>query len=163
MKNQAEVVKYANSKRFEAGNDEDARVFIAKKQELENVGAGLMTAYAAAHENAVKMRQMHDKLTTDIEALKARKEMIKAKVSVAKTQQKINTIDSTNQKARGAMGAFDRMEDKANRMLDEANAMAELNMEPIDEAKSLEEKYALKGSASVDEELRKLKEELNKQ
>ena len=26
-------------------------------------------------------------------------------------------------------------------------------MEPIDEAKSLEEKYALKGSASVDEEL----------
>jgi phage shock protein A len=163
--NQAEVVKYAEfaKKAVEAGNDEDARVFIAKKQELENVGAGLMTAYAAAHENAVKMRQMHDKLTTDIEALKARKEMIKAKVSVAKTQQKINTIDSTNQKARGAMGAFDRMEDKANRMLDEANAMAELNMEPIDEAKSLEEKYALKGSASVDEELRKLKAELNKQ
>ena len=52
-----------------AGNEEDARVFISRKQELENVGAGLLTAYAAAHENAVKMRQMHDKLVSDIEAL----------------------------------------------------------------------------------------------
>jgi phage shock protein A len=45
-------------------------------------------------------------------------------------------------------------------MLDEANAMAELNMEPIDEAKALEEKYASMGNVSVDEEINKLKEEL---
>ncbi len=162
--NQAEVTKYADfaKKAIQAGNDDDARIFIAKKQELEDVGAGFMTAYAAAHENAVKMRQMHDKLTADIESLKARKEMIKAKVSVAKTQEKLNTIDNANQKARGAMGAFDRMENKANKMLDEANAMADLNMEPIDEAKALEEKYSTKGSASVDEELNKLKAEFNK-
>ena len=162
--NQAEVTKYADfaKKAIQAGNDDDARIFIAKKQELEDVGAGFMTTYAAAHENAVKMRQMHDKLTADIESLKARKEMIKAKVSVAKTQEKLNTIDNANQKARGAMGAFDRMENKANKMLDEANAMADLNMEPIDEAKALEEKYSTKGSASVDEELNKLKAEFNK-
>ena len=43
------------------------------------------------------------------------------------------------------------MEEKANRCLI-ANAMSELNMEPIDEAKQLEEKYASQGSASVDEE-----------
>lgn len=162
--NQAEVAKYTDfaKKAIESGNDDDARVFITKKQGLEDVGSGYMTAYAAAHENAIKMRQMHDKLTEDIESLRARKDMIKAKVSVAKTQQKINTIDSSNKKARGAMGAFDRMEDKANKMFDEANAMADLNMEPIDEAKSLEEKYSSKGSASVDEELNRLKEELNK-
>jgi phage shock protein A len=52
------------------------------------------------------------------------------------------------------------MEEKASRMLDEANAMADLNMEPIDEAKALEEKYASMGNASVDEELIKLKQEL---
>jgi len=33
-------------------------------------------------------------------------------------------------------------------------------MEPIDEAKALEAKYASMGNASVDEELKKLKEEL---
>lgn len=161
--NQAEVARYTDyaKKAIQADNDDDARVFIAKKQELENVGAGYMTAYAAAHENAIKMRQMHDKLTADIETLKSRKEMIKAKVNVAKTQEKLNTIQSSAEKARGAMGAFNRMEDKANKMLDEANAMAELNMEPIDEAKALEEKYATKGNPSIDEELSKLKAELN--
>ncbi|HZK26502.1 MAG TPA: PspA/IM30 family protein [Thermoclostridium sp.] len=160
--NQAEVTKYAEfaKKALAAGNENDARVFIAKKQEIENIGAGLMTAYAAAHENAVKMRQLHDKLTSDIESLRARKQVIKSKVAVAKTQETINKVSSTSKKSQGAEDNFKRMEEKANRMLDEANAMSELNMEPIDEAKQLEEKYAGQDSASVDEELQKLKEEM---
>jgi phage shock protein A len=162
--NEAAVAKYETfaRKAVESGNEGDARTFITKKQEMENVGAGLMTAYAAAHENALKMRQMHDKLASDIEALKARRSMIKAKVDVAKTQEKMNEIGSAIAKSEGATNAFNRMEDKASRMLDEANAMAELNMEPIDEAKALEEKYASKGTASVDEELASIKEELGK-
>lgn len=162
--NQAEVAKYLNfsKKAVEAGNEGDARTFIAKKQELENVGAGLMTAYAVAHENALKMRQMHDKLVTDIEALRARREMIKSKVTIAKTQKKLNEIGATNVKTQGAIEAFERMEGKANKMLDEANAMNDLNMEPIDDAKALEKKYASKSTASVDDELQKLKEELGK-
>ena len=119
-----------------------------------------MTAYAAAHENAVKMRQLHDKLTSDIEALKARKQVIKSKVAIAKTQETINKVSSVSKRSQGAEDKFRKMEEKANRMLDEANAMSELNMEPIDEAKQLEEKYASQGSASVDEELKKLKEEM---
>ena len=120
-----------------------------------------MTAYTAAHENAVKMRQMHDKLVSDIEALKARRATIKATVSVAKTQERMNKITSNADKAHGAMGAFDRMEDKANRMLDEANAMAALNTEPVDEAKALEEKYS-KGASNtaVDAELEALKKSM---
>jgi phage shock protein A len=160
--NQAEVAKYAEyaKKALAAGNEGDARIFIAKKQELENLGAGLMTTYAAAHENAVKMRQMHDKLASDIETLKARRQMIKAKVAVAKTQERLNEAAASVSNLQGAMNAFTRMENKASRMLDEANAMAELNAEPVDEAKALEEKYATKGSSSVDEELNRLKEEL---
>lgn len=161
--NQAEVAKYADyaKKALLAGNEADAKVFIARKQELENAGAGLMTAYAAAHENAVKMRQMHDKLASDIQELSNRREMIKAKVAVAKTQETINKAVSDTGKRQDAMNAFERMGDKADKMLDEANAMSELNAEPINEAKALEEKYASKGSsASVDEELVKLKGEL---
>lgn len=160
--NEAEVAKYNEyaKKALLAGNEEDARVFLNKKQELENVGAGLMTAYAAAHENAVKMRQMHDKLTSDIETLRARRHAIKSKIKVAKTQETLNEATQATKKIAGTKSAFERMEDKANRMLDEANAMAELNMEPIDEAKALEAKYASMGNASVDEELKKLKEEL---
>ena len=160
--NQREASKYGEfaKKALMAGNEGDARTFVNKKQELENVGAGLMTAYAAAHENAIKMRQMHDKLTSDIEELKQRRIMIKSKVKVAKTQETLNEATQATKKISGAKSAFERMEDKASRMLDEANAMAELNMEPIDEAKALEEKYASMSNVSVDEELNKSKEEL---
>ena len=160
--NEAEVAKYTEfaKKALQAGEDADARVFISKKQELEATGAGLKTAYAAASENAAKMRQMHDKLTDDIEALKARREMVKAKVAVAKTQETVNKATSTAAESESAMGAFKRMEEKADRMLDEATSMAELNEEPIDDARELEKKYAAKGTASVDEELDRMKEEM---
>lgn len=160
--NQSEVAKYSEyaKKALTAGNEGDARTFITKKQELENLGASLMTIYASAHENALKMRQMHDKLASDIETLKSRREMIKAKVAVAKTQETLNEAATSISTAQGAMSAFNRMEDKASKMLDEANAMAELNTESIDNAKALEEKYAAKGTASVEDELAKLKNEL---
>jgi phage shock protein A len=160
--NQAEADKYADyaKKALLAGNEDDARVLIRKKQDLEAAGAGLKTAYATAHENAVKMRQMHDKLVSDIETLKSRSAAIKAKVAVAKTQDKINEASATVGRSAGVQSAFARMEDKADRMLDEATAMAELNTEPIDEARALEEKYARLGGASVDDELAKMKGEL---
>ncbi len=160
--NQEEVEKYADlaKKALVAGNEGDARVFINKKQQTEAAGAGLKTAYAAAHENAIKMRQMHDKLSAEIETLSARREMIKAKVAVAKSQEKLNEVVSTVGKTQEAMSAFGRMESKADKMLDEASAMAELNTQPVDEAKALEEKYEKQGSASVDEELLKMKGEL---
>ncbi|WP_440894817.1 PspA/IM30 family protein [Amphibacillus sp. Q70] len=161
--NEAEVQKYNRfaKKALSAGNDEDARVFLAKKQELEDIGVGLAKSYAVAHENASKMRQMHDKLSSDIEKLKNRRAMLKAQLSVAETQEKMNKLDKTTGRARGTMGAFQRMEDKVNQRLDEASAMAELNEEPVDEAKSLAEKYTPdKSSAAVDDELQRLKEEM---
>ncbi len=161
--NQAEVSRYGElaKKALLAGNEGDAKVFLAKKQQLESSGAGLVTAYAAAHENAQKMRQMHDKLVSDIETLKARRATIKAKVSVAKTQEKMNSIHAAASRASGATNAFNRMEEKADRMLDEANAMAELDSEPVDAARELEKKYSGGASdAAVDSKLEKLKQEL---
>lgn len=160
--NQAQVDKYdaLARKALQAGNETDARVFLARKQELEAAGAGLKTGYAAAHENAVRMREMHDKLARDIETLKSRRQSIKAKVTVAKTQEKINELSSASEKVNGAMGAFERMEEKANTMLDEANAMSELNNFSVDEALKLEEKYAKENAPSVDDALAKLKEEM---
>lgn len=160
--NEAEVNKYQQlaKKALEAGNEDDARVFLSKKQELENVGAGLSTAYASAHENAAKMRQMHDKLASDIETLRNRRAMIKGKISVAEAQGKINEATQSVSKSEGAMSSFERMEEKANRMLDEANAMSELNSEPIDKAKDLEAKYANQTTASVEDELVRMKSDL---
>ena len=161
--NAKEVAKYADlaKKALMTGNEDDARVFLKKKQDMEAVGASLQTASAAAHENAIRMRQMHDKLVHDINDLNSRRQAIKAKVAVAKTQERLNKVDATADKVEGTGGAFSRMEDKANRMLDEATAMASLNSQPLDEAQALEEKYKHSDTdASVEDELAALKEQL---
>ncbi|MBQ6569563.1 MAG: PspA/IM30 family protein [Clostridia bacterium] len=160
--NRKDAEKYAAlaKKALVAGNEDDARVFLVKKQEIEAVGAGLQTAYAAAHENAIKMRQLHDKLVSDINNLNARRQAIKAKVAVAKTQEKVNSLGSSAEKAQGAMSAFERMEAKADQMLDQANAMAELNSPAIDAAQALEEKYKGGDNDSVEDELIALKAQL---
>ena len=161
--NTAEVKRYEElaKKALTAGNEGDARVFLGKKQQLVDKAASLQATYDAAHANAEKMRQMHDKLVGDIETLHGRREMVKAKMAVAKTQEKVNKVGASADKAAGAMSAFERMERKADQMLDQANAMAELNTAPVDEAAELEKKYAsAAGDAAVDAELEKLKREM---
>lgn len=161
--NETGISKYDGLARaaLEAGNEDDARTFLAKKQQLVTKGEGLRAAAEAAHENATKMREMHDKLVGDIEQLKSRREAIKAKVAVAKTQDKVNKMSSAGDRAAGAMSAFDRMEAKPDEMLDRSNAMSELSSEPADAAAELEKKYADSAStAAVDAELARLKEEM---
>jgi len=161
--NNAQVQKYTDlaKKALVAGNEDDARVFLAKKQDLESIGAGLGTAYAAAHQNAVKMRELHDKLVRDINSLNARRQAVKAKIAVAKTQEKVNQIGNSADKLGNSLGAFERMEEKANRMLDEATARGELDSVPVDEAQALEEKYKTADTnASIEDELAALKLQL---
>ena len=54
--------------------------------------------------------------------------------------------------------AFERMEEKADRMLNEANATAELNTQASNE--DIANKYLAGGSTSVDDELARLKAEV---
>lgn len=146
-----------------AGNDDDAKQFLAKKQELGRNLEVYQTAYNQAKVNAEQMRQMHDKLVGDIAELNSRRDAIKAKVKMAKTQQTINKIGASVAGAKGNLDAFSRMEAKADRMLDEANAMSELNAPKDDSVDSLAAKYDTMSSApAVDDELAALKAQLGK-
>ena len=148
-------------KALTAGNEGDARVFLAKKQKLDATGAELAKAAEAASANADKMRQMHDKLVSDIEDLKSRRETIKAKAAVARTQEMVSGYTSGSDKAESVIEAFNRMEEKVDRQLDTADAMTELSEEPVDDAAELEAKYADAASdAAVDDALAKLKAEM---
>lgn len=148
-------------KALAAGNEDDARAFLAKKQQFDTKGAELQKAYEAAHANATKMRQMHDKLVSDIEGLKSRRDTVKAKVAVAKTQEKVAGFTSQSDRAESALEAFNRMEEKADRMLDTADAMSELNEQPVDATVGLEAKYASAADgAAVDDELARLKRDM---
>lgn len=163
MDNAAEIKKYTDlaKKAVEAGNDGDAKTFLSKKLELEGKAASLNDTYALAKANADKMRQMHDKLVRDISSLESRRSTTKAKMAVAKTQERVNEIYTSSTKASGTMDAFEKMEQKADRMLDEAAAEAELNTPAPDEAAELEKKYmAGVSSGAVEDALAKLKTEM---
>lgn len=159
----------------EAGNDDDARLFLSKKATVVEKQQTLEQKVKVASENAKKMRQMHDKLVNEINDLNSRRESIKAKVAAANMQTRLNEIGNSVGNAKTNLGAFARMEEKANRLLDEANAMADLNAAPVDDIESLMNKYdapssniedelaALKGSGNslIDDELAALKNDMN--
>lgn len=153
--------KYAE-KAVAAGNDSDARLFLQKKQTVAAQQIALRQAYDSASANAAKMRQMHDKIVKDMENLNQRKAAIKAKVAAAKAQERVNQIGGSLKGVSNHMSAFDRMEEKANKMLDQANAMAELNEAgQEDSIEDLMSKYDDGSSSNVDDELAALKAKMS--
>lgn len=159
--NQITNYKTTAEKALRAGNEGDARTLLeAKKREEEKLVA-LQKICEMAEKNADNMQAMHDKLVRDIEALEAKKDAIKAKVATAKAQKHMNQVLSGGDKAAASIDAFERYEAKADKMLDEAAAMTELNKTADDNtADSLLDKYKNGGSADVDDELEKMKKEL---
>lgn len=157
----AKMQSYAE-KALLAGNEADARTFLEKKQTLVNNQASLEQLAATAEANATKMRQMHDKLVKDAAELEAKRDTIKAKVKAAKAQEKINKVASKGMGASSSMAAFEKMEAKADRMLDEANAMSELNkLEEDNNIDNLTAKYdANPSNQAVDDELAALKAQM---
>ncbi len=157
----ADLTNYA-TKAVQAGNDDDARKFLSEKATLTAKLTGLTEAYQLAKQNADNMRAMHDKLVKDIEELEARREMIKGKMAVAKTQKKINEMTgSAISNANDSIAAFERMEAKANKMLDEAEAMAELNKGADTKIEDLKSKYSASND-DIEAELAALKAGMNK-
>ena len=71
----AGVQKYAGlaKRALAAGCEDDARIFIEKKQFIEGNIEAAQKAYEQARENADKMRKMHNKIAADIETLKGLK------------------------------------------------------------------------------------------
>ncbi|MDF2843572.1 MAG: ydjF [Herbinix sp.] len=148
-------------KALESNNEDDARKFLEQKATLTARQTGLQEAYDLAHTNAVHMREMHDKLVDDINELEARKDMIKGKLAVAKTQERINKMESSVASANDSIASFHRYEEMADKALDKANAMATLNNSSKEQTiEDLSKKYS--SAADVDSELAALKASLTK-
>lgn len=157
----AEVDKWDGyaRKALKAGNEGDAREFLSKKAQAESKLADADKVYQVAKSNADKMRGMHDKLVSDIGILESKRETIKAKAAVARTQETINKATSGADTS-GSLKKFDDLEARVDKRLDAAMAEAELSAPPTDSATELAAKYDGGGSAGVDEALAKMKAEM---
>ena len=159
-----EIKKMENyaKKALQAGNEADARMFLEKKESIKIKLDSLEKEKMIAVENSLKMREMHDKLASDIQKLNAKRNEIKAKIKMAKSAEKINSMTSSTGIS-GKMDSFNSIEEKVDRMLDEANASIELNSPKKDEVDDLMKKYdsgESESSSAVDEELERVKKEM---
>lgn len=144
---------------LKAGNENDAHTLLAAKQSLETTRESLAQNFAVAEKNAQMMKEGYNKLVRNIEELEQRKDAAKAKISMAKAQEQINS-SAAKANSTVSMDAFNKYEQKADRMLAEANAKAELDAENAG-VDDLTDKYVSgAGSSSVDDELAAMKAKL---
>lgn len=150
----AEIEKYERYalSAVQEGKDTDARKFLAYKRELEEKRMSLEQAYQDARENSSKMRQMTEKLGGNIHQATSRLNELRSKVTMAKSQEKLNEIG-------GKMGDMSALEETVQRRLDTAEAMAELNR-PTDAEQELEKLMSKYDCPSESEEQTSLEEEL---
>ncbi len=153
--------KYAE-KAIMQGNDNDARTFLSEKSAKTTQAETLKASWDLAAANATKMREMHDKLTEQLRQVQERKAAIRAKAAMVKSQEKANSMKTDL--GGNSLSAFDALEEKLNRKLDEAEAMAELNTKQ-DSMTDLMAKYddnTTTQNSAIDDELAALKAKLGK-
>lgn len=154
----ASLQSFAN-KAVTEGNDDDARTFLAEKTTKESELAELEASLEIAKANTSKMVQMHNALSSDIQAASDKRAILKSKVKVVKTQSVINKTASSYEKSAKNLSEFSRLEEKINSSLDAAYSMELLNGPVVtNEIEDLKNKYTVKAySDKVEAELAELK------
>ncbi len=139
------------------GNDVDAKAFLMEKAEKSKTLEGL----AGALDVADKMRQLHDQLESQLRQINERKAAIRAKAAMADAKERTAELGRSIGGAAENLSAFDRLEEKIDRRLDEAEAMAELNARRSG-VEDLMAKYDAPEGGALDDELAVLKAKLGK-
>lgn len=145
--------RYAR-KSLEEGREDEARKFLEKKTTLAREEVQLQSKYEMKKQVAEQLREMHDKLASDLQQLETRRSLLTGMATAAETQKKINEMGSPTH---AVSAELDRMEENVDRAKYEAEAMAELTKESLDEKQEPDESPSYE---TADDALQKLKEEL---
>lgn len=143
------------------GNDADAKAFLTEKAEKAKTLESLAQSLKVAQANADQMRQMHDQLEKQLRQIAERKATIRAKAAMANAKERTAELGRSIGGAAESLSAFDRLEEKIDRRLDEAEAMAELNTQKSG-MEDLMAKYDTPQESALDDELAALKAKLGK-
>lgn len=153
----ARYERYAQAA-VQAGNDADALKFLEAKGQLQPKKKDAEAAYAQAQANSERMRQMTQKLLTDIQEAESKIGELKAKLRIAESKEKMQQL--TEKIGGSALGNFDSLADSIQKRIDAADAKEALDAELAGdrELDDLEKKYAgTDGGPSAQKELDALK------
>ena len=142
---------------MKAGDETSAAKFLQSEADLKNrLLDPAVQNLNAAKQNFETVRAAHNKLASDIEFMKQEMHNIKGTIRTAKATEKVASMqDDTGRYA----ASFGKYAEKAQRMLDEANARMALNEKPEDELSGLREKYASGVSSVLSDRLADLRAE----
>lgn len=158
-KQDAERYRNAARSALAAGAEADARALLARAQDADARAAQWQVEYDSAKRDSYNMLAMYQKLTDDIRSLEYRRDKIASQSARANAQAKLNETAQTANRMSGVADAFARMEEKAQRQLDEATAQAELDA-TLSADEDLVKKYSGGSDASVEEELARIRKEM---
>lgn len=143
---------------LKAGDETAARKFLASESEIRSGRlASAEKTWQAAKANADHMKEMHNKLADDIEWMQNQLSTIKGTMKVAKATETVGRARGIKNDSRAS---FTKYADKAQQMLDEAQAKVELAEEPKDEMDDLRAKYSGGAPAGTDDALAALRNEI---
>lgn len=159
---QSEVNKFANltKEALKAGNREHAGTFLKKQKELESLLTDQQSIAQAAKTNADQMRELHNKLVSDISNMENRKNILKGKASATRARETVNRMGASSAKHNATSGKMGDMENKINERFNRAMSESELLEGTKDEAEDLMSQYAGGKHSNVDDELDALSREL---
>jgi phage shock protein A len=125
----AEIRKLAAyaEKSQEMGNMADAGLFQDKRDALLPKETELEARYTEAAGQAARLKELEEKLSSDINRLETRQAELKERMAAARAQQKLNALDAPGH---GGISAIQAAEDKINSAYYEAKALAELREDP---------------------------------
>ncbi len=142
------------------GNEEMAKKALSKKktteEELELIRKDRDLIEKNVAELVAGLKMMENK----INEAKRKKDLLKSRMQTARAKQKIvDTKAKIGGIGDGAFNSFNKMEEKANRMINEADAMEAIDKELAGE--DLDEEFKkMNQDSGVDSELEKLKKEM---
>lgn len=139
---------------IQKGDENLAREALSRRKSLADAAASLKTQLDQQLTNVDQLKRNLIALEGKISEAKTKKDMLKARASAAKANEKLqNTMNSMG--TSGAMAAFERMEDKVMQMEARSQAAYELG------SNDLENQFAaLESGSDVDDELAAMKAQL---
>lgn len=159
---EAEIKKYTTyaEKALMDHNEEKARQAIQLKQDKESLRATLETSYLTVKLQAEKAELDYRKLADGLEKTKARAQAMKNTVKAAKVRNLGEDAHSrSSNTAFSVQDKFEKLEAKASKMLNEAEAKEEL-LHQSGAAAELDALYGERADASIDKELQAMKEKM---
>lgn len=144
-----------------AGNDDLAREALTDKRRYDEKVSKLQASYDQAKANSDKLRLQLQEMKERVGEMKTQRSTLIAQAEAAKAQEQINKVMS-NVGNDDLGSAFSKMEDKILKMRDQAEAAQMLANEGQELDRKLDQMLQETRNSEVEDELAKLKAEMEK-